>query len=146
MTDTIHQNILNMKINIEKILSNPVLAKVAAEHLAYSLQDVQIYDDLTPREKSIISEDCFKEILIDSTETYQSLKKKNPNHVILIRVGHFYTTYNDDAEIVAKTLGITLSRKPISLVRQATMPRHTIDDYLPKLIRAGYKVAIHDNP
>ena len=131
-----------MRINIEKILANPVLAKVAAEHLAYSLQDVEIYEDLTPREQSIINKESFDEIYVDASETYNSIKKQNPHHIVLVRAGHFYNTYNEDAEAISNALGITLSNT--NSTKKASMPRHTLDIYLPKLVRAGYKVAVYD--
>ena len=135
-----------MKINIEEIVSNPALALVAAKHLAYSMQDVNCYDELTPKEKEIISEKSFNQILISASVTYQKLKEKNPHHIILIRVGHFYNTYDDDAATISNTLGISLCQNIGESNKKATIPRHAIDTYLPKLIRAGYKVALCDNP
>jgi len=132
-----------MKIDIEKIISNPSLVRVAAEHFAYSMYDVHSYDELTPKEKSIISLESFELMMEYATTSYRNLKEKNPNAIILIRVGHFYNTYDDDADTIAKALGITLSQA--NDTHKASIPRHAIDTYLPKLIRAGHKVALCDH-
>lgn len=81
---------------------------------------------------------------------YYDLKAKYPNALLLCRSGDFYETYTNDAEKAAKILGITLTRsnrtkdidgKPLSM---AGFPSHALDIYLPKLIRAGERVAIYD--
>lgn len=81
---------------------------------------------------------------------YYDLKAKYPNALLLCRSGDFYHTYSNDAEKAAKILGITLTRsnrtkdiegKPLSM---AGFPSHALDTYLPKLIRAGERVAIYD--
>lgn len=133
-----------MKINVEEILKDHALTKVAVEHLAYSMFDVQSYDELTPKEKEIIPESSFNRMIQSATITYRNLKQNNPSCIILIRVGHFYNTYDDDAETVATVLGIALNTVCIE-TKKASIPRHAIDTYMPKLIRAGFKVAIHDN-
>lgn len=71
---------------------------------------------------------------------YEEMKKKHPNAILLFRVGDFYECLKDDAEKVAEILKITLSgRKDYKL---AGFPHHALDTYLPKLIKAGVKVAI----
>lgn len=135
-----------MIINIKEIVSNPALSLVAAKHLAYSMRDVNCYEELTPKEKEIISKKAFNQILVSASITYQKLKEKNPNHIILIRVGHFYNTYDDDASKISNILGIALCQNVGKSNKKASFPRHAIDTYLPKLIRAGYKVALWENP
>lgn len=81
---------------------------------------------------------------------YVDLKHKHPDAVLLFRCGDFYETYCDDAETCAKVLGITLTKSVKSkepdgkFLRMAGFPYHALDTYLPKLIRAGRRVAICD--
>lgn len=76
-----------------------------------------------------------------------SVKAQYPQAVLLYRVGDFYESYSDDAVLVSKVLGIVLTRKSNGdkgNVEMAGFPHHAIDAYLPKLVRAGYKVAVCD--
>lgn len=75
-------------------------------------------------------------------QQYKELKKKHPDALLLFRCGDFYETYCEDAENAAKTLGITLTKT--NDLKMAGFPYHALDTYLPKLIRAGYRVAICD--
>lgn len=76
---------------------------------------------------------------------YLELKQRYPNHLILIGRNDFYECREDDARIVSNVLGITLSRYTTGLKHFfCCFPFHAFDTYLPKLIRAGYKVAICD--
>ena len=81
---------------------------------------------------------------------YLDLKKKHPDAILLFRCGDFYETYKDDAVKASNILGITLTKsngrkddegKPLAM---AGFPYHALDTYLPKLIRAGERVAICD--
>lgn len=74
---------------------------------------------------------------------YNVLKEKSPDTKILLRVGDFYETYQDDAKDLSKTLGIVLTKRNDG-VNMVGFPYYTLDTYLPKLIRAGYRVAIND--
>lgn len=74
---------------------------------------------------------------------YNALKEKYPDTKILLRVGDFYETYQDDAKDLSKTLGIVLTKRNDG-VNMVGFPYYTLDTYLPKLIRAGYRVAIND--
>ena len=76
-------------------------------------------------------------------QQYEELKAKHPDALLLFRCGDFYECYKGDAEKAALTLGITL-RKDGQGVGEAAFPHHRLDTYLPKLIRAGYRVAICD--
>lgn len=78
-------------------------------------------------------------------EQYRQLKEKHPDTLILLRCGDFYEAYDDDAQVCAKTLGITLTRRGSDNTRMAGFPHHALDTYLPKLIRAGYRVVIGDH-
>ncbi len=74
---------------------------------------------------------------------YNALKEKYPDTKVLLRVGDFYETYQDDAKDLSKTLGIVLTKRNDG-VNMVGFPYHALDTYLPKLIRAGYRVAIND--
>lgn len=79
-------------------------------------------------------------------QTFHELKHKHPDSVLLFRCGDFYETYFEDAEIVSKTLGIVLRRTIGKVVRkEAGFPFHALDTYLPRLVRAGIRVAICDD-
>lgn len=75
---------------------------------------------------------------------YRELKAKYSDKVILFRTGDFYVTYDDDADVVSKLLGVTRLRCLKSGLRSAGFPYPALDTYLPKLIRAGHRVAICD--
>ena len=78
---------------------------------------------------------------------YFATKALHPEAVLLYRVGDFYETYSDDAVLVSKVLGLVLTRRSNGEkgdVPMAGVPHHAIGQYLPKLVRAGYKVAICD--
>ena len=78
---------------------------------------------------------------------YFEIKKKHPDAVLLFRVGDFYETFLEDAITASEILGITLTRRAngsAQSVELAGFPHHALDTYLPKLIRAGKRVAICD--
>jgi DNA mismatch repair protein MutS len=80
---------------------------------------------------------------------FYDLKAKHPDAIMLFRCGDFYETYSDDAVTASQILGITLTRrnnggKPGDATAMAGFPHHALDTYLPKLIRAGKRVAICD--
>lgn len=75
---------------------------------------------------------------------FDELKAKHPDALLLFRCGDFYESYDDDAESIAKVLGVTLTRRNSDKQRMAGFPYHALDTYLPKLIRAGHRVAICD--
>ncbi len=78
---------------------------------------------------------------------YYSIKEKHPDAILLFRVGDFYETFSDDAVKTSEILGITLTRRAngaASYVELAGFPHHALDTYLPKLVRAGQRVAVCD--
>ena len=80
-------------------------------------------------------------------QQYLSVKAKYPNALLLFRVGDFYETFGEDAITTSKVLGIVLTQRKngaASHVELAGFPHHALDTYLPKLVRAGYRVAICD--
>jgi DNA mismatch repair protein MutS len=78
---------------------------------------------------------------------YNSIKSKYPDAILLFRVGDFYETFGEDAIRAAKILGIVQTRRAngaAAFIELAGFPHHSLDSYLPKLVRAGYRVAICD--
>lgn len=76
---------------------------------------------------------------------YLEMKQKHPDAIMLYRVGDFYETFSDDAILTSEVLGITLTRRAngyCQSVELAGFPYHALDTYLPKLVRAGHRVAI----
>ena len=88
--------------------------------------------------------------LDDSTpmmKQFRQMKEMHPDAVLLFRVGDFYETYSDDAITAAQILGITLTHRSnggSSPMEMAGFPHHALDTYLPRLVRAGKRVAICD--
>ena len=78
---------------------------------------------------------------------YFSFKAQNPEAILLFRCGDFYETYGEDAVVTSKVLGIVLTKRSSAMkdaIPMAGFPHHAIETYLPRFIRAGYKVAICD--
>jgi DNA mismatch repair protein MutS len=78
---------------------------------------------------------------------YFEIKSKHPDAILLFRVGDFYETFSDDAILASGILGITLTRRAngsAQSIELAGFPHHALDTYLPKLVRAGKRVAICD--
>lgn len=76
---------------------------------------------------------------------YMAMKQKHPDAILLFRVGDFYETFSEDAIASSEILGITLTRRAngsAQFVELAGFPHHALDTYLPKLVRAGKRVAI----
>ena len=103
-------------------------------------------EELTKAETKAVAAIALSPIL----SQFKSIKEKHPDAMLLFRRGDFYETYMDDAEKSSRILGITLTKnskekdfdgKPLKI---AGFPHHALDSYLPKLIRAGQRVAICD--
>ena len=78
---------------------------------------------------------------------YNDIKSKYPDTILLFRVGDFYETFGEDAILASKILGIVLTKRGAgssSEVELAGFPHHSIENYLPKLVRAGNRVAVCD--
>ncbi|MBI1939055.1 MAG: DNA mismatch repair protein MutS [Ignavibacteriales bacterium] len=76
---------------------------------------------------------------------YSRIKENYPDTILLFRMGDFFETFEEDAKIASKVLGITLTKRANGAagdVPLAGFPHHAIDNYLPKLVRAGYRVAV----
>ena len=86
-------------------------------------------------------------VLTPMMKQFLDLKAKHPDAVMLFRCGDFYETYSTDAIVAAEILGITLTKRANGkgkTIEMAGFPHHALDTYLPKLIRAGKRVAICD--
>jgi DNA mismatch repair protein MutS len=80
-------------------------------------------------------------------QQHRAIKQKYPDAILLFRVGDFYETFGQDAIIASKTLGITLTKRnngAASSSELAGFPHHSLDTYLHRLVKAGYRVAICD--
>ncbi len=77
---------------------------------------------------------------------WKAIKAKHPQALLLFRVGDFYETFGEDAIKTSKTVGIVLTkrRNGDSYIELAGFPHHSLENYLPKLVRAGYRVAVCD--
>lgn len=86
-------------------------------------------------------------VLTPMMKQFFELKAKHPDAIMLFRCGDFYETYSEDAIVASEILGITLTKRANGqgkAVEMAGFPHHALDTYLPKLIRAGKRVAICD--
>ena len=90
------------------------------------------------------------EALTPMMKQFYDFKAKHPDALLLFRCGDFYETYNEDASVAAEILGITLTKRSsvagtsANGTAMAGFPYHALDSYLPKLVRAGKRVAICD--
>ncbi len=119
---------------IPKAIYNKLMAEVKAAQQEQSAQEA---GDAPAAEPSPVA------------KRYAEMKAKHPDAILLFRNGDFYEAHGDDAEVVADVCGLTLTRideffhyeKPAYMT---AFPAHTLDSYLPKLVRAGKRVAICD--
>src|SRR4028119_1963056 len=80
-------------------------------------------------------------------QQHRAIKSKYPDAILLFRVGDFYETFGEDAIIASKVLGITLTKRNNGAAvstELAGFPHHSLDTYLHKLVKAGYRVAVCD--
>ncbi|MBI3408434.1 MAG: DNA mismatch repair protein MutS [Planctomycetes bacterium] len=76
-------------------------------------------------------------------QQYRQAKERHPGMLLLFRMGDFYELFNEDAEVGAKVLGLTLTSRDKS-IPMAGIPHHALEKYLPRLLQAGHRVAICD--
>ena len=126
---------VHAKLHIEDMSAREL---IAALHDAESMEDVIAKLTGSPQPEKEPQSEQLSPVM----KQFQELKATYPNATILFRCGDFYETYQEDAEVVAKTLGITLTKKDD--IKIAGFPYHALDQYLPKLIRHGMRVAICD--
>ena len=142
------RSVHNIDQTIMPYESKEAYEKILAEN-GVSVTDKTEQQDKTDKQEEVPeekSEDTLSPIL----RQFYDLKSKHPDAILLFRVGDFYETYSKDAEATAKTLGITLTKhntqkdKDKRPLHMAGFPHHALDTYLPRLIRAGHRVAICD--
>ena len=101
-------------------------------------QDNPLFKDLNSQQnKKVVETPLMKQ--------YYSIKSKHPDAILLFRMGDFFETFGEDAIITSGILGITLTKRAngaAASVELAGFPHHALDSYLPKLVRAGKRVAI----
>ena len=110
----------------------------------------RVESELTQGNKDVINEKNAQAEKIQKknkpmVKQYQEMKAKHPDAILLFRVGDFYEVFNEDAEKASEILGITLTSRADSGKKRillAGFPHHALDTYLPKLVRAGKRVAI----
>ncbi len=93
------------------------------------------------------SKNSSKTVETPLMKQYNAIKGKHPDAILLFRVGDFYETFSEDAIKASEILGITLTKRKngaASFVELAGFPYHALDTYLPKLVRAGLRVAVCD--
>lgn len=85
---------------------------------------------------------------------WHEMKQKHPDAILLFRVGDFYEVYGEDAKAASDTFGLTLCRRNVGsdvgndvgkTISLCGFPHHALDTYLPKLVRAGFRVAITED-
>lgn len=82
-----------------------------------------------------------------SRKQYLDIKKQFPNAIVFFRMGDFYETFDEDAELIARELGITLTSRPFSKnerIPMAGVPHHSVESYIARLVEKGYHVAMAD--
>lgn len=112
-------------------------AKQKAEAEAAQAANVEQQPEAEPKVKGIAATPLMKQ--------YQEMKKKHPDAILLFRVGDFYEIFGEDAVTASDVLGITLTRRANGkkgYIELAGFPHHALDTYLPKLVRAGHRVAV----
>src|SRR5947199_4747825 len=76
-------------------------------------------------------------------QQYRDAKERHPGMLLLFRMGDFFELFDDDAELAARELGLTLTSRD-KTVRMAGFPHHQLESYLQKLLRKGHRVAVCD--
>lgn len=97
------------------------------------------------KKKEAVEHDNYKDNPTPLYKQWGEMKKKHPDAVLLFRVGDFYECFAEDAVVASDILGITLTRRANGkdkFIELAGFPHHALDTYLPKLVRAGKRVAI----
>jgi DNA mismatch repair protein MutS len=79
-------------------------------------------------------------------EKYNQFKEKYGDAIILFRCSDLYMAIEDDATACQEALGLTLSISTSDRIKSTAFPSHCLDTYLPKLVRAGHRICICDNP
>lgn len=153
------QNVIISKQEYDKLQESE--KSLYVKHASHVMQNIYNIDQTT---MSATQKEAYSEILklkgakeepkesplVSNLKSFEKFKKDNPETLILFRVGDFYESYKEDAEKASEVLGITLTHsnkikdEDGKALRIAGFPHHALDTYLPKIIRAGSRVAICD--
>ena len=130
---------LHLRLNLELYNSNGIKPPTPdpVTPTSTSKQEAKVETPRTEKKSSLTNTPLMQQ--------YQEMKKKHPDAVLLFRVGDFYEIFGKDAVIASEILGITLTRRQTGIdsrIELAGFPHHALDTYLPKLVRAGKRVAI----
>ena len=130
---------LHLRLNLELYNSNGVKPPTPdpVTPTPTPKQEAKVEPQRTEKKSSLIQTPLMTQ--------YQEMKKKHPDAVLLFRVGDFYEIFGKDAVTASEILGITLTRRTNGkdkYIELAGFPHHALDTYLPKLVRAGQRVAI----
>ena len=132
---------LRLRLNLELYNSNgikpPTPDPVKPTPTPVPMQEVKEKTPKVEKQSSLTNTPLMQQ--------YQEMKKKHPDAILLFRVGDFYEIFGKDAVEASETLGITLTRRVNGrdkYIELAGFPHHALDTYLPKLVRAGHRVAI----
>ncbi len=132
---------LHLRLNLELYNSNgikpPTPHPVTPTPTPTPKQEAKVETPRTEKKSSLTNTPLMQQ--------YQDMKKKHPDAVLLFRVGDFYEIFGEDAVKASEILGITLTRRANGsdkYIELAGFPHHALDTYLPKLVRAGQRVAI----
>ena len=132
---------LRLRLNLELYNSNGI--KPPTPDLVKPKPTPTLVKSETPKQKPLAEKiEQKNEPLL---KQYQEMKKKHPDAILMFRVGDFYEIFGKDAVEASEILGITLTRRMNGLdnrIELAGFPHHALDTYLPKLVRAGKRVAI----
>lgn len=128
---------LRLRLNLELYNSNGVKPPTPDPVTSAPKQEVKAEAPKAEKKSSLTNTPLMQQ--------YQEMKKKHPDAVLLFRVGDFYEIFGKDAVTASEILGITLTRRANGrdkYIELAGFPHHSLDTYLPKLVRAGQRVAI----
>lgn len=136
----------DMMVSMEKEQHEEEKRRNSPEQKAKERQEEKAKEETTKAETKAVAAVALSPML----KQFYDLKAKHPDAMLLFRTGDFYETYEEDAHKSSQILGITLTRSTKELNRDgnqlemAGFPYHALDTYLPKLIRAGERIAICD--
>lgn len=128
---------LRLRLNLELYNSNGIKPPTPDPVTSTPKQEVKAEAPKAEKKSSLTNTPLMQQ--------YQEMKKKHPDTVLLFRVGDFYEIFGKDAVTASEILGITLTRRANGrdkYIELAGFPHHALDTYLPKLVRAGQRVAI----
>ena len=130
---------LHLRLNLELYNSNGIKPPTPdpVTPTSTSKQEAKVETPRTEKKSSLTNTPLMQQ--------YQEMKKKHPDAILLFRVGDFYEIFGKDAVTASEILGITLIRRQTGIdsrIELAGFPHHALDTYLPKLVRAGKRVAI----